>query len=389
MGGADQPALARFMDMSGEASARRKARLRQRRRRDVGGKRKHNRISKKKKASGASQPAKGKKRLQSNTRKRLPCCALERRKCCCGDDVDHMLSEKALHALVRDIKARDLLTRLDPKDMAYILTKLHGRRMSIHCFWFHCALFRIYSKPKTYEELSKHAGALQSGGRGPDWTGMQLTLERLYSEGTVWGGMFYPATLRKGKRKGKRWHVFTKVSTPAQKASRDVMAFQILWEGITAGAAQPGEALSEYFACRQKLSDDHTLEAYQQARKAFAAFFDSFHAYMHNHTRGFWGDYTFKILLDVACNISLPSIKDKCAVCPDGVLSRWPIECPAYAPAIKRVLKPTYKNLMLSKYLKHHLLMRIHFILSARLGAKHHNLPSTMAQLCWQKRDSV
>ena len=138
----------------------------------------------------------------------------------------------------------------------------------------------------------------------------------------------------------------------------------------------------------KKLSADHTFEAYDKARTTFAAFYDAFDAHMHNHTSGFWGDYSFKLLLDVACNISLPSIRDSAPVCPDGVLSRWPIACPAYGPALKLLLKPSYKKLTINKVLKRQLLMRVHFVLSERLGANNHNLSSTTAQLCWQKRDT-
>ena len=297
-----------------------------------------------------------------------------------------MLCEDALQNLVDDIKSRDMLTIMDPKDMSYILCKLQNRRMSIHGFLFQCALFRIYSKPATYESLAKHAGALQPGGKAPDWAGMRATLVQLYAQGSVFGGMFYPMTLRAGKSKNRGWRTCSNATTPAKQAQRDVLAFKIIWEGITAGAAQPGESLTEYLKCRKKLSTDNSFEAYQRARAAFAAFYDGLHTHMHSHTKGVWGDYTFKILLDVACNLSLPIIKDTYPVCPDGVLSRWPWNCPAYSLALKRLLKPAQKKKALHATLKRHLLMRVHFHLSARLGANSHNLSSTMAQLCWQKR---
>ena len=114
-----------------------------------------------------------------------------------------MLNQNDLDSLVDDIKSREMLTPQDPKDMSYILNKLCGRRMSIHGFWFHCALFRMHSNPDTYEALTKHASALQPGGNAPDWAGMQTTLAQLYSKGKVWGGMFYPSTLRAGKSRGR------------------------------------------------------------------------------------------------------------------------------------------------------------------------------------------
>ena len=121
-----------------------------------------------------------------------------------------MLNQTSLDTLVDDIKSRDLLTAKDAKDMSYILNKLRGRRMSVHGFWFHCALFRIHSKPDTYEALAKHASALQPSGKDPEWGGMQTTLAQLYSRGKVWGSMFYPSTLRAGKRRGRGWRTFRK-----------------------------------------------------------------------------------------------------------------------------------------------------------------------------------
>ena len=300
-----------------------------------------------------------------------------------------MVNQKVLESLLEDIRSRDLLTPQDPKDMSFILNKLRGRRMSIHGFWFHCALFRMHSNPDTYEALAEHACALQPGTKGPKWGSMQTRLAQLYSEGKVWGGLFYPSTLRAGKSRGRGWRSFKKLRTSSDKAARDILAFRIVWDGISVGATQPGALLSKYFESRKKLSADHSYEAYRKARATFAAFYDAFDAHLRKYTCGFWGDYSFKLLLDVACNISLPSIADNDPVCPDGVLSRWPIDCPAYGPALKLLLKPYYKRLAMRKGLKRQLLLRVHFLLSERLGANTHNLSSTAAQLCWQKRNTA
>ena len=93
-----------------------------------------------------------------------------------------MLDQNRLDSLVDDIKSRELLTPQDPRDMAYILNKLRGRRMSIHGFWRHCTLFRIPSNPDTYEALTNHANALRPGGKALDWAGLQTTPVQLYSK---------------------------------------------------------------------------------------------------------------------------------------------------------------------------------------------------------------
>ena len=91
-------------------------------------------------------------------------------------------------------------------------------------------------------------------------------------------------------------------------------------------------------------------------------------------------------MLDVACYMSLPSIKDNDSVFPDAVLSRWPINCPAYQPALKQLVKSKFHKQLHDKVLKRQLLMHVHCVLSRRLGANIHNFASTTAQLCWQKR---
>ena len=95
----------------------------------------------------------------------------------------------------------------------------------------------------------------------------------------------------------------------------------------------------------------------------------------------------FREGLDLPKNVC-HQINDSDPVCPDGVLSRWPIDCLAYGPALKLLLKPAYKERGHGRALKRQLLMRVHFVLSGRLGANNHNLSSTTAQLCWQKRNS-
>ena len=143
------------------------------------------------------------------------------------------------------------------------------------------------------------------------------------------------------------------------------------------------------FEARKKLSSDNTFEDYDKARTTWAAFYDAFDAHMREDTRGLWGDYSFKLLIDVACNMSLPSIKDSHPVCPDGVMSRWPVGCPAYRPGLRLLLKPRHKRRRHNRCVKRQLLVCVHKVLSGRLGANHHNVTSTLAQLCWQLRNTA
>ena len=97
--------------------------------------------------------------------------------------------------------------------------------------------------------------------------------------------------------------------------------------------------------------------------------------------------YAMKCILDVGSCVTLHHIRDKRNVFPDEVFSRWPVNCPAYAGGLKKLLTRTYKGKYMKTDLKQKLLMHVHFVVSKKLGGNPpHSLPSTLAQLCWQKR---
>ena len=120
-------ALHRLLDMSLQGKPRRQMRLAMRRYR-------------------ANQKGTVKKKSNRTGRRttRLPCCAEERRYCTCfigPQGPQHMFSDKALQKWADDIKQSEMLTAKDPKDMAFILPRLKGNRISIHRFLFSSAFF--------------------------------------------------------------------------------------------------------------------------------------------------------------------------------------------------------------------------------------------------------
>ena len=152
----------------------------------------------------------------------LPCCGRERRYCKCAREVEYMINGMALDKLADQACHRNKLTKMDPQDMNFILRALHQSKLSIHGFLFHSVLFRMYSRESTYRALGEYAGAAQPGKNEPDWLGMEAALAKLYAESDpVWGGMFYPATLRAAKDKTGRWRKL-QAATPKQQAKRDM-----------------------------------------------------------------------------------------------------------------------------------------------------------------------
>ena len=358
--------LARFLDGSPKALRRRYERQRRR----------------------AACPDKYKPRARarqnSSRRTRLPCCGLERRSCNCAQDVSHLFDVRALKQMFAAIRQSSVRTVRDPKDMAFIITELNGSRMSLRSLLFQAILFRMHSNPAVYLVLAQHVRA-SSPDDAPPWCFLEQELRGLYRNGdSVWGGMFYPSTLRRAKVGTGRWRNCISrggAPQPALQAQRDVCALRVVW-----AALQENKALRAYEADRARLSAKCNAATCSRARHSFAKFYDSFFAAVRVRVRGWWGDYAMKCFLDVPCNLSLAQFNDRHTVFPDMVLSRWPINCPGYAKALKGLLKPKVRSRRMSAGMKTKLLMHVHRVMSRELGAQHHSLSSTLAQLCWQKR---
>ena len=294
-----------------------------------------------------------------------------------------MINDSAVNRFITSIARRDILTPKDAKDMSFIISKLNNARMSIHNFMFRAALFRMYSKPSTYEALCQHVGAPQPDSRPPDFKSMEKALVKLYAaREPVWGGMFYPATLRAVTFLNGKVKLFPQATTPTLKANRDIQVFKTIWSAL-----EKDGTLQAYYNCRQALSHDSASQPVVAARNAFASWYDSFYDHLTHHTKGWFGDYAMKCILDVGCSVTLHLIRDKRQVFPDEVLSRWPVNCPAYAAGVKKLLKRSYKGAAMKRSLKQKLLMHVHCVVSKKLGGNPpQTLASTLAQLCWQKR---
>ena len=85
-----------------------------------------------------------------------------------------MINDLAVDKLADQAYQRNLLTKLDPQDMSFILRALHQSKLSIHGFMFHSVLFRMYSKESAYRALGEYGGAAQPGKDEPNWLGWKL-----------------------------------------------------------------------------------------------------------------------------------------------------------------------------------------------------------------------
>jgi len=295
-----------------------------------------------------------------------------------------MIDIDAIDELAEEAFQRTMLTKKDPRDMNFILPLLEDTSMPIDSFLFHSALFRMYSKVETYETLSPFASPSRLRTTEPDWQAMEGALAELYGgPEAVWGGMFYPATLRAVKGENGRWKKLP-AKTPRQQAVRDVHVFRAVY-----AALGKNDSVKVYMKQRRACATSGwTASSVVAARAAFQGWYASFYEHMVSHTKGCFGDYAMKCILDVGTNTTIKATGDTKSVFPDAVLSAWPVNCPAYTSGIKRLLKRQCKNKAIKMHLKYTLLLFVHARMSKRLGAAHHSVSSTLAQLCWEKRQN-
>ena len=352
--------------------------------------RRQNRIAQRKsrahKKSVRSRLTKQKVDNRTNRRaKRLPCCGKERRYCNCAVEVKHLFCQRSLQQMASYARTSPILTLRDAKDMAYILPVLHGCDVSFQRFIALSVLFRMYSKPETYQALSKFFDHAEPGGQDPDWDGLVCELASLYSSPQpVWGGMFYPSTLKAVRNNNGRWRQFRNHGNNQQRAVRDVHVFKVVWTALC-----KDNTAEAYLKARQQCSTTCWQgPAIRIARDSFAAWYDSFYNHLKQNTRGWFNDYAMKCILDVPCNCSIKLTMGS-PVFPDTLMSKWPVNCPAYAKGIKNLFKTNVRNRRLNRNMKYKCLMYIHSVLSKKLGGPGvHRLSSTLAQLCWKKRST-
>ena len=211
-----------------------------------------------------------------------------------------MFNDSAMNGLITSILRCGIMNLEDAKHMAFIIPKLNNARMSIHNFMFRASLLRMYSKPSTYKALCQHVGAPQPGSRPPDFKSMKKALVKLYAaRESVWGGMFYPATLRAVKFLNGKVKTFAKVTTPTQQANRDLHVFKTIWSAL-----EKDNTLRAYYNCRKALAHDSASQPIVAARNAFASWYASFYDHLKHHTKGWFGDYAMKCILDVGCGVT-------------------------------------------------------------------------------------
>ncbi len=367
--------LNRFLDLSKESIRRRQGRVRQRKYR-----------------ARRTIVVKTKDERTERRAKRLPCCGKERRYCKCfqgNGGPQEMFSMRSLKNKAKAVRKSDMLTAKDTKDMSFILPLLDKQRLSIHNFIFKSILFRMYSKKETYVALEPFSRCARVGSHHtrdstpPSWIGMEKKLAELYAQQTpVWGGMFYPSTLSAVLDRTGNWKCLKSIEGPNDQAYRDMHVFQCAWDALTHDTT-PQRYLKALQRC---YTTGWKLDAVEAGRLAFAQWYDGFYNYMSTHTKGWFSDYAMKCILDVGCQCRISSTKSS-TVFPGPLLSRWPVNCPAYKGALVKLLKPRFKKKKFCQKLKLKSLMYVHAVLSKELGGPGtHCVSSTLAQLCWQKR---
>ena len=185
---------------------------------------------------------------------------------------------------------------------------------------------------------------LSAGLSAPRWRTLRATLARLFATDTpVFGGVFYPATLRAYMRAG-RWVSVGNMS----QAVRETLTLQLMWSAI------PQDAMRQY--------------ANAPGPGTFTVWFETFMANMAATTRGCFSEYSMKVVLDLlVCSGRIQ----------DWHLVRWPTGCPGYVATMNRLFP---------QLPRHDWLRAIHW-LYREIGPQHSlNMAEVTMHLCWDKQ---
>lgn len=276
--------------------------------------------------------------------KRYPCCGKRRNQCACDWAVIRQhLNRNELSAFKERLNRATLLRATDCEDTRFFLDLYAGQDVPLNTFFMMCLAYRRFNRPSTWQTLEENRW-LGAGLSAPRWHTLRAALARLFAARTpVFGGVFYPATLRAFMRAG-RWVSIGNMS----QANRETLTLQLMWNAI------PQDAVNQY--------------ANTPGPGTFAVLYDTFMANMAATTRGIFSEYSMKLVLDLlVCSGRVA----------DWHLVRWPTGCPGYAPTMRRL----FPQLPKQEWLR-----GLHWLFR-EIGPLHSlSMPEVMMHLCWDKR---
>ena len=182
--------------------------------------------------------------------------------------------------------------------------------------WSACGLFaaafRHVNRVTTWETVKDH---LATRGK-PDWSAALSALRTLKASGVpLASGVFYPAQVKEYRWSPKQsWKTASGMDMP----DKIVLAWQVMWSAV------PRTEIRSH--------------AKKPSRDTFKACYNAWETKMDDLTRGMFGAYFMKCMLDLLCFTG--HIEDR-------HLSCWPSECDGYSPALTKLFGARNSSLRL------------------------------------------
>jgi len=294
--------------------------------------------------------------IRTKSRHRLyPCCGKRKDRCQCDfGGAAKMCNASALREFKVYLTSASLLTVADTTDASYF-TELYSPGcerdgVTLERLWFLAAAFRHVNRVTTWEAVKDHFAT-----RGtPDWSAVLSALRTLKASGVpLASGVFYPAQLKEYRWSPKQsWKTASGMAMPDKIA----LTWQVMWSAV------PRTEIRSHVR--------------KPSRETFKACYDAWKTKMDDLTRGMFGAYFIKCMLDLLCFTG--HIEDR-------HLSCWPSECGGYTPALTKLFGPVASTKSLR-------LQLMWWLYQAYGGSCHGGkfcFAAFSMHLCWWKRSTA
>ena len=285
---------------------------------------------------------------RAGSRHRLyPCCGKRKALCTCDYTQLHdTLNHDALRDLINYLSTADLLTVKDTVDSGVFLSSVDIQHLSMSMAFRYCLVFRRFSNHSTWAALMPCIRSARV-----NWNGIRKALQNIIdSDEKMFGGLFYPATLRKYRMlPERRWRACKRMGA----ADRETLSLRLLLSAI------PSKECANYDK--------------NPSRENWRMFVERYQSNVASTTRGLFSDYGMKCALDCL-------VLGSASRFPDSMISVWPTDCSGYVKAFKklwRVSVPRDQRFLALCYI----FMEV---------SKHHGgrlrFPEVCMHLCWMLR---
>ena len=296
--------------------------------------------------------AKGKKNDPLNDRvgsrhRIYPCCGKRKALCRCNyTPLRDTLNRDAFRDFIKYLHTAILLTIHGTVDTGPFLSSVNMQHLSTARAFRYCLVFRRFSHHLTWAALMPCITSEQV-----NWNGIRKALQHITdSDEKLFGGMFYPATLRRYRMQSQdTWRLVEGMSA----AERETLSLRLLLSAI------PSKQCAKYDK--------------EPNRASWRMFVEQYQANVKSTTVGLFSDYAMKCALDCLVLSSASRF-------PDGMISTWPCHCDGYVSAFKKLWKapvPRDQRFLALCYI----FMEV---------SKHHGgrlrFPEVCMHLCWMHR---